>query len=238
MEGDPHRLLEAVLLAAYAAGASHGVVYVHGEAELSAERLTTALSQARAWGLVGPRVLGADFSLERELRRGAGGFVLGEETALLESLEGRRAMPRTRPPFPVESGLFGRPTVINNVETLCAVPPIVERGGAWFAGLGGGRGTKLFGLSGRGKRAGIVHLELRTPPPTLLHATRRRPPTPPPLPPAVRPGRAELPGGVGVSWGQWDPTGGRREGRGAGGRQGPGGGEPPRHRAAPALQGP
>ncbi len=168
MEGDPHRLLEAVLLAAYAAGASHGVVYVHGEAELSAERLTTALSQARAWGLVGPRVLGADFSLELELRRGAGGFVLGEETALLESLEGRRAMPRTRPPFPVESGLFGRPTVINNVETLCAVPPIVERGGAWFAGLGGGRGTKLFGLSGRVKRAGIVELELGTTLRTLL----------------------------------------------------------------------
>jgi NADH:ubiquinone oxidoreductase subunit F (NADH-binding) len=162
MEGDPHRLLEAVLLAAYAAGASRGIVYVHGEAELSAERLSTALAQARQWGLVGPRILGSDFSLELELRRGAGGFVLGEETALLESLEGRRAMPRTRPPFPVESGLFGKPTVINNVETLCAVPPIVERGGAWFASLGGGGGTKLFGLSGHVKRPGIVELELGT----------------------------------------------------------------------------
>jgi len=162
MEGDPHRLLEAVLLAAYAAGASRGIIYVHGEAELSAERLSTALAQARQWGLVGPRILGSDFSLELELRRGAGGFVLGEETALLESLEGRRAMPRTRPPFPVESGLFGKPTVINNVETLCAVPPIVERGGAWFASLGGGGGTKLFGLSGHVKRPGIVELELGT----------------------------------------------------------------------------
>jgi NADH-quinone oxidoreductase subunit F len=160
MEGDPHRLLEAVLLAAYAAGASRGILYVHGEAELSAERLSTALAQACQWGLVGPRILGADFSLELELRRGAGGFVLGEETALLESIEGRRAMPRTRPPFPVESGLFGKPTVINNVETLCAVPPIVERGGAWFAGLGGGGGTKLFGLSGRVRRPGVVELEL------------------------------------------------------------------------------
>src|SRR5438105_2593079 len=160
MEGDPHRLLEALLLAAYSAGASQAVVYVHGEADLSAERLRTALAQARQWGLVGPRILGADFSLEVELRRGAGGFVLGEETALLESIEGRRAMPRTRPPFPVESGLHGRPTVINNVETLFAVPSIVERGGAWFAGLGGGRGTKLFGLSGHLRRPGVVEMEV------------------------------------------------------------------------------
>jgi NADH:ubiquinone oxidoreductase subunit F (NADH-binding) len=160
MEGDPHRLLEAVLLAAFAAGVARAILYIHGEAELSAERVRVALEQARAWGLVGERVLGSDLSLEVEIRRGAGGFVLGEETALLESLEGRRAMPRTRPPFPVESGLFGKPTVINNVETLFAVPSIVERGGAWFAGLGGGRGTKLFGLSGHLRRPGIVEMEL------------------------------------------------------------------------------
>ncbi len=159
MEGDPHRLLEAVLLAAWAVGASRGILYVNGEAELSAERLAVAVAQAHQWGLVGSRILGSDFSLALEMRRGAGGFVLGEETALLESIEGQRAMPRTRPPFPVESGLFGRPTVINNVETLCAVAPIVERGGAWFAGLGGGRGTKLFGLSGHVKRPGIVEVE-------------------------------------------------------------------------------
>jgi NADH:ubiquinone oxidoreductase subunit F (NADH-binding) len=160
MEGDPHRLLEAVLLAAFAAGASRAILYVHGEAELSAQRLDVAVEQARAWGLIGPYVLGSGFSLEVEIRRGAGGFVLGEETALLESIEGQRAMPRTRPPFPVESGLFGKPTVINNVETLCAVPSIVERGGAWFAGLGGGHGTKLFGLSGHVRRPGIVELEI------------------------------------------------------------------------------
>jgi NADH:ubiquinone oxidoreductase subunit F (NADH-binding)/NADH:ubiquinone oxidoreductase subunit E len=160
MEGDPHRLLEATLLAAYATGASRAILYVHGEANLAAERLAAALAQARQWGLVGERVLGADFSLEVEIRRGAGGFVLGEETALLESIEGRRAMPRTRPPFPVESGLFGKPTVINNVETLFAVVPIVARGGAAIAALGGGRGTKVFGLSGNLKRPGVVEMEI------------------------------------------------------------------------------
>jgi NADH:ubiquinone oxidoreductase subunit F (NADH-binding) len=160
MEGDPHRLLEAVLLAAFAAGVTRAILYIHGEADLSAARVATALEQARAWGLAGERVLGSELSVEIEIRRGAGGFVLGEETALLESIEGQRAMPRTRPPFPVESGLFGKPTVINNVETLFAVPSIVERGGAWFAGLGGGRGTKLFGLSGHVRRPGIVEMEL------------------------------------------------------------------------------
>jgi NADH:ubiquinone oxidoreductase subunit F (NADH-binding) len=160
MEGDPHHLLEAVLITAYAAGASRAILYIHGEAELSAQRVATALEQARQWGLVGQDILGSSFSLEVEIRRGAGGFVLGEETALLESIEGRRAMPRTRPPFPVESGLYGKPTVINNVETLFAVVPIVARGGAWFATLGGGRGTKLFGLSGHLRRPGVVEMEV------------------------------------------------------------------------------
>jgi NADH:ubiquinone oxidoreductase subunit F (NADH-binding)/NADH:ubiquinone oxidoreductase subunit E len=160
MEGDPHRLLEAVLLAAFATGASRAILYIHGEAELAAERMAAALGQARAWGLVGESILGSALSLDVEIRRGAGGFVLGEETALLESLEGRRAMPRTRPPFPVEAGLFGKPTVINNVETLFAVPTIVARGGAWYAGLGGGLGTKVFGLSGHVRRPGIVEMEV------------------------------------------------------------------------------
>ena len=160
MEGDPHHLLEAVLIAAYAAGATRAILYIHGEAELSAQRVGAALEQARQWGLIGDDILGGPLSLEVEIRRGAGGFVLGEETALLESIEGRRAMPRTRPPFPVESGLYGKPTVINNVETLFAVVPIVGRGGAWFAGLGGGRGTKLFGLSGHLRRPGVVEMEV------------------------------------------------------------------------------
>src|SRR5438067_3438350 len=170
MEGDPHRLLEAALIAAYATGASRAILYIHGEAELAAERLTTALGQARQWGLMGERILGSDLSLDVEIRRGAGGFVLGEETALLESIEGRRAMPRTRPPFPVESGLFGKPTVINNVETLFAVVPIVARGGAAFAALGGGRGTKLFGLSGHLRRRGVVEMEVGCTLRTLIDA--------------------------------------------------------------------
>ena len=160
MEGDPHRLLEAVLTAAYASGASRAILYIHGEADLSAERVGVALEQAGQWGLVGADILGSGFSLEVEIRRGAGGFVLGEETALLESIEGRRAMPRTRPPFPVESGVYGKPTAINNVETLFAVVPIVARGGAAFAALGGGRGTKLFGLSGHLRRPGVVEMEV------------------------------------------------------------------------------
>jgi NADH:ubiquinone oxidoreductase subunit F (NADH-binding) len=160
MEGDPHRVLEGVLLAAFAAGASRAILYVHGEAHVAAERLARAAADAEVAGLAGDRILGTDVSCRLELRRGAGGFVLGEETALLESIEGRRAQPRPRPPFPVESGLWGRPTVINNVETLAAVPAIVHGGGTWFAGLGTEKapGTKLFGLSGPVARPGVVEM--------------------------------------------------------------------------------
>jgi NADH:ubiquinone oxidoreductase subunit F (NADH-binding)/NADH:ubiquinone oxidoreductase subunit E len=160
MEGDPHQVLEGVLLGAYATGATRAILYVHGEAHLSAERLARAVAEATAAGIAGDRMLGRDVACQVELRRGAGGFVLGEETALLESIEGRRALPRTRPPFPVESGLWGMPTVINNVETLAAVPAIVSRGGAWFAALGTERapGTKVFGLSGPLRRPGVVEV--------------------------------------------------------------------------------
>jgi NADH-quinone oxidoreductase subunit F len=160
MEGDPHRLIEGALLAAYAAGVSRIILYIHGEAHLSALRLERALEDARERGLVGERVLASDFSVEAEIRRGAGGFVLGEETALMESLEGRRAMPRPKPPFPTEAGLFGKPTVINNVETLFAVPLIMGRGAAWWTALGRGHGTKVFGLSGHVARPGLVEAEL------------------------------------------------------------------------------
>jgi NADH:ubiquinone oxidoreductase subunit F (NADH-binding)/NADH:ubiquinone oxidoreductase subunit E len=160
MEGDPHQLLEGALLAAYAAGATRMILYVHGEAHLSAARLARAVAQAEAAGILGDRVLGCDWSCGVELRRGSGGFVLGEETALLESIEGRRAQPRTRPPFPVESGLWGRPTVINNVETLSAVPAIVGAGASWFAALGTPKapGTKIFALSGPIRRPGVVEV--------------------------------------------------------------------------------
>src|SRR5713226_3326173 len=139
MEGDPHRLLEGALLAAYASEASRIILYIHGEADLSAERMKGAVESARGWGFVGEHILQSDFSVEVEIRRGAGGFVRGEETALMESLEGRRAMPRPKPPFPTESGVYGRPTVINNVETLFAVPLIlghVARPGVIEAELG------------------------------------------------------------------------------------------------------
>ncbi len=161
MEGDPHQVLEGVLLAAYAAGASRAILYIHGEADLSAQRLGWAVAEARGAGLIGERVLGRDFGCEVEVRRGAGGFVLGEETALLESIEGRRAQPRTRPPFPVEAGLWGKPTVINNVETLSAIPTIVAQGGAAFAALGtsSAPGTKVFGISGPVRRPGVVEVK-------------------------------------------------------------------------------
>jgi len=160
MEGDPHRLLEGALLAAYAAGVSRVIFYIHGEAHLAARHVARALGQAREAGFVGEHVLGSPFSVSVEIRRGAGGFVLGEETALMESLEGRRAMPRPKPPFPTEAGVWGLPTVINNVETLFAVPLIVARGAEWWTGLGRGHGTKVFGLSGHVERPGVVEAEL------------------------------------------------------------------------------
>ena len=166
MEGDPHRLLEGILLAAFASGAGRGILFINGEAALSLRRMEHAIRSAANAGLLGERILGSDFSFHLELRRGSGGFILGEETALLEAIEGKRAMPRPKPPFPVEAGLWGKPTVINNVETLASVPLIVSRGGAWFAALGGGLGTKLFGLSGHLARTGIVEVPLGA---TLRH---------------------------------------------------------------------
>jgi NADH:ubiquinone oxidoreductase subunit F (NADH-binding)/NADH:ubiquinone oxidoreductase subunit E len=156
MEGDPHRLIEGALLAAYAADCRVIYLHVHGEAHLSARRLTRAVEEARSWGLVSQHVLGSDFSVEIEVRRGAGGFVLGEETALMESIEGRRAVPRAQPPVPAESGLWGRPTVVHNVETLFALPLIVGSGADWWPRLGAGFGTKCFGLAGHVKRPGVV----------------------------------------------------------------------------------
>jgi NADH:ubiquinone oxidoreductase subunit F (NADH-binding)/NADH:ubiquinone oxidoreductase subunit E len=161
MEGDPHQLLEGALLAAFAVGATHVILYIHGEANLAAVRLARAVAQAEAAGIIGDMILGSDTACRVELRRGAGGFILGEETALLESIEGRRAQPRTRPPFPVRSGLWGKPTVINNVETLSAIPSIVGNGAAWFGTLGTAkaRGTKVFGLSGPIRRPGVIEME-------------------------------------------------------------------------------
>jgi NADH:ubiquinone oxidoreductase subunit F (NADH-binding) len=164
MEGIPHRLLEGALIAAYAAGASHVYIYVNAEAHLSAQRVAAALEQAREAGLVGENILESGFNCRVSVRRGAGGYVCGEETTLLNTIEGDRREPRLRPPFPTEAGLFRQPTVINNVETLANVPQIILRGGACFSQVGqdSARGTKLVCLSGAVCRPGLAEVPLGT----------------------------------------------------------------------------
>ena len=161
MEEDPFAVLEAMTIVAFATGCAHGYVYVRGEYPLAIERLEAAIAAARRGGLLGPRVAGKDFAFDVEVRRGAGAYICGEETALFNSIEGFRGEPRNKPPFPVEKGLFGKPTVINNVETLVCVPHIVLGGGAAFAGIGSGQSTgpKLFCLSGHVARPGVYEVE-------------------------------------------------------------------------------
>jgi NADH-quinone oxidoreductase subunit F len=165
LEGDPHRVVEGLLIAAYAIGAEQVFIYVNGLAPVSRARVAAARRQAEARGLLGAGILGSDFGCRIEVREGAGGYVLGEETVLLESIEGRRAMPRLRPPHAVEVGLWGQPTTINNVETLANVPLILERGAAWFVELGTthGPGTKLVAVSGDVARPGLLEVPLGTP---------------------------------------------------------------------------
>ena len=162
LEGDPHRVLEGMAIAAYAVGAGQGYVYVRGEYPLAIERLRIAIAQAERLHVLGSRVLDTAFQFRIDLRIGAGAYVCGEETALLQSIEGRRGQPRPRPPYPAQSGLWGAPTLINNVETLANVPAIVTRGGAWFARLGTERskGTKVFALTGRVVRSGVVEVPM------------------------------------------------------------------------------
>jgi bidirectional [NiFe] hydrogenase diaphorase subunit len=165
MEGDPHRLLEGMAIAAYAIGADRGYVYVRAEYPLAVERLRLALKQARRAGLLGNGIAGSDFQLSIEVRVGAGAYVCGEETALMMSVQGQRGMPRTRPPFPAQSGLWGAPTLINNVETFTAVPAILREGGDWYAAIGTAhsKGTKVFALSGSVVRTGLVEVPMGTP---------------------------------------------------------------------------
>jgi NADH:ubiquinone oxidoreductase subunit F (NADH-binding)/NADH:ubiquinone oxidoreductase subunit E len=160
LEGDPHRVIEGALIAAYAIGAEDVFVYVNGQASLAIERLRAALRAA-----VSSQVLGSTWACRVEVREGGGGYVLGEETVLLESIEGRRPMPRVRPPQPTTAGLWGRPTVINNVETLANVPLILERGAEWFRRLGSPRhpGTKLVAVTGDVMRPGLVEVSMGTP---------------------------------------------------------------------------
>lgn len=162
LEGDPHSVIEGMLIAGYAIGAGHGVVYVRAEYPLAVERLQNAIGHARAAGLLGEHVFGTDHSLDIEIRIGAGAFVCGEETALMSSVEGRRGEPRQKPPFPSDSGLFRRPTIINNVETLANVAPIIDRGAEWFASIGvaGSTGTKVFALAGDIENTGLVEVPM------------------------------------------------------------------------------
>jgi NADP-reducing hydrogenase subunit HndC len=151
-------------IAAYAIGATKAIVYIRAEYPLAVARLKQAIAQAKSYGLLGRNVLGSGFNLDISIKMGAGAFVCGEETALIHSIEGRRGMPRPRPPFPATQGLFGRPTVINNVETLSNLPMIVHNGPAWFAsvGTGGSKGTKVFALSGKVERTGLVEVAMGT----------------------------------------------------------------------------
>src|SRR3954467_4502045 len=162
MERDPHQLIEGCLIACYAVGLSQAFLYVRGEMALAQERIAEALNEAYAAGYVGKNILGTDFSVDIVLHWGAGAYIVGEETGLIESLEGNRGMPRLKPPyFPAVIGLYGKPTIVNNVETLSNLPWIVSNGGQAFADLGAenSRGTRLFAVSGHVKHPGVFEVE-------------------------------------------------------------------------------
>jgi NADH-quinone oxidoreductase subunit F len=162
MEGDPHRVLEGLMLAGYAIGASEGIFYVRAEYPLAVRRLRLAIAAAEAIGLLGDRILGSEFCFHARVKEGAGAFVCGEETALLASAEGQRGMPRPKPPFPAVSGLYGKPTIINNVETLGNLPSIVKNGAEWFRKNGTDKspGTKTFALTGKVMHTGLVEIPM------------------------------------------------------------------------------
>ena len=162
MEDDPHRLIEGIAIAAYATGASRAFIYVRAEYPRAVERLDRAIRVARRNRLLGRRILETDFDLEVEVRIGAGAFVCGEETALMASIEGRRGTPRLRPPYPTESGLWGKPTMINNVETLANIPTIITKGAEWFASIGTpeSTGTKVFALAGDLVNIGLIEVPM------------------------------------------------------------------------------
>ncbi|MBI4778818.1 NADH-quinone oxidoreductase subunit NuoF [Candidatus Desantisbacteria bacterium] len=162
LEGDPHSVIEGMLIGSYAISANHGYIYVRAEYPLAIERLKIAMQQARARGFIGHNIFGSDFSFELEIKEGAGAFVCGEETALIASIEGNRGMPRLRPPFPAISGLYGKPTNINNVETLANIPWIILNGAGEYASFGTekSKGTKVFALAGKIRRGGLVEVPM------------------------------------------------------------------------------
>lgn len=164
LEGDPHAVIEAMAIAGYTIGANQGYIYVRAEYPIAVNRLRIAIRQAREEGMLGKHILGSDFSFDLDLRLGAGAFVCGEETALLESIEGHRGEPRPRPPFPAVKGLFGKPTIVNNVETLANIPQIILKGPEWFASFGSekSKGTKVFALGGKIQNTGLVEIPMGT----------------------------------------------------------------------------
>ena len=170
LEGDPHAVLEAMAIAGYAIGADEGFVYVRAEYPIAVKRLTIAIAQAREYGLLGKNIFGTGFNFDVHIRLGSGAFVCGEETALLTSIEGNRGEPRPRPPFPAVKGLFGQPTIINNVETLANVAQIINNGAEWFASMGTekSKGTKVFALGGKINHTGLVEIPMGTPLRTII----------------------------------------------------------------------
>ena len=164
LESDPHRVLEGMIIAGYAVGASQGYIYVRAEYPLAIKRLQTAIREARRLGFLGSQICNAKFSFDIEIRIGGGAFVCGEETALIASIEGRRGMPRPRPPFPAQSGLWELPTLINNVESFANIPSILRRGGEWYAALGTkkSKGTKVFALCGKVRNVGLIEVPMGT----------------------------------------------------------------------------
>ena len=164
LEGDPHCVLEAMTIAGFAIGANQGYIYVRAEYPIAVQRLKIAIKQAREYGLLGDNVLGTGFKFDVDIRLGAGAFVCGEETALLESIEGKRGQPRVKPPYPASKGLFGKPTVINNVETLANISKIILNGADWFSSIGteNSKGTKVFALGGNVNNVGLVEVPMGT----------------------------------------------------------------------------
>jgi bidirectional [NiFe] hydrogenase diaphorase subunit len=164
LESDPHRVLEGMLIAGYAINANRGFIYVRAEYPLAIERLKNAIRQAKRMHLLGENILGSDFNFDIEIRLGAGAYVCGEETALMSSIEGKRGTPRPRPPYPADHGLWGEPTLINNVETWANVPPIIRKGGEWFASIGteNSKGTKVFALAGQVRNTGLIEVPMGT----------------------------------------------------------------------------
>lgn len=162
LEGDPHTIVEAMAIAAYAVGANKGYVYIRAEYPIAVKRLQKAIEQAREYGILGQNIFGTDFSFDLEIRLGAGAFVCGEETALMESVEGHRGEPRPRPPFPANKGLFGKPTLLNNVETYANITQIILNGSEWFASIGTekSKGTKVFAVGGNINNVGLVEVPM------------------------------------------------------------------------------